>query len=197
MDPHLDFPLSQNTPKLSVPMPASAFQMAAQIPDTWLVSPDRLASTALAVRKVVWRALLGRIYASQVKDDIDVTGTGSTPTMRRLGRLHDSAYSSWPTFLEIASQRIGVDLSSNSEDPEPPNPTLQCHLSSLHILRCLIGPVVESYIILDRVDWLKEELAATEGSMKGYDAQAVNLFDQKTGSGRNVALVVRPGEAKT
>ncbi|KAG6903286.1 hypothetical protein C0995_000181 [Termitomyces sp. Mi166 len=191
MHPPTDFPL--HAPPLPVPLPASAYQMAAQIPDTWLLTPDRQASAELATRKVVWRALLGRIYASShsPNDTSPDKDTGSTPTMRRLGRLPDSAYASWPTFLRIASQRIGVDLAGPDPPPEPPNPALQRRLESLHVLRCLLGPVIESYIILDRVEWLKEQVRKSE-VLKGYAVEAVNLFDQATGSGRNVALVLRP-----
>ncbi|KAG6810092.1 hypothetical protein H0H92_013341 [Tricholoma furcatifolium] len=195
MHPPDDFPLY--TAPLPHPLPASAYQMAAQIPDTWYHSAAHLASTTLAIRKVVWRALLGRLYVEHISDPLSsnsaVTDTGSTPAMRRLGRLHDSAYDSWPAFLRIASQRIGVDLAGPSPPSEPPNPSLQRRLESLHVLRCLIGPVVESYIILDRIEWLRDQLSRSE-MLKGYDVEPVNLFDQTTGSGRNIALVLKPKE---
>lgn len=41
-------------------------------------------------------------------------------------------------------------------------------------------------ILLDRYCWVREALGG-QG-----DVQLVNLFDQATGSGRNVGLVVRP-----
>ncbi|GLB41959.1 putative methyltransferase domain containing protein [Lyophyllum shimeji] len=201
MTPPHDFPLS--TPlrlhphPLPAPLPASAYQMAAQIPDHWLDSPARLASAQLAIRKVVWRALLGRRYARICASHASVTETGSTPAMRRLGRLHDDAYASWPAFLERASERIGVDFSSSTDtDALGPESELATRLESLHVLRCLLGPVVESYIVLDRVTWLEEELdrrkkKAGDG-LAGYEIEAVNLFDQATGSGRNIALVLAP-----
>ncbi|KAG6854656.1 hypothetical protein C0991_003304 [Blastosporella zonata] len=202
MCPPNDFPL-HNLNKNPLPsLPASAYQMAAQIPDTWLLSPQHLERASLSIRKVVWRALLGRLFDAS---SANVTGTGSTPTMRRLGRLHDSAYDSWDAFIRVASQRIGVDLSSTSDsspvsplpssNSQPPNPALQARLASLHVLRCLLGPVIESYIILDRLAWLQHQLQSplTAGALEGYSVEAVNLFDQATGSGRNVALVVRPG----
>jgi len=49
--------------------------------------------------------------------------------------------------------------------------------------------VIETLILLDRQQWLKEEL---EG-MK-MDVQLVNLFDQASGSGRNVAIVITPSQ---
>lgn len=67
---------------------------------------------------------------------------------------------------------------------------MESRLEVLHILRCLLGPLVESMILLDRLLWVREELQAqTETS--GVQADLVNLFDQATGSGRNVALVIK------
>ncbi|KAG6909258.1 hypothetical protein DXG01_001320 [Tephrocybe rancida] len=226
-----DFPLCpcSNSPD-APPLPASAYQLAAQIPSTWLLTPAHSAAAELAVRKVVWRALLGRLFlASPLK----VTQTGSTPAMRRLGRLNDAAYESWGAFLKAAELRIGIDLSSvafpplsspssaanpnphpssTREGPAPPesehtqdhedpttspHPTLAPRLASLHLLRCLLGPVLESAIILDRVAWLRAEISslAEDRALWGYGVDYVNLFDQATGSARNVAIVVLPGAA--
>ncbi|KAG5648381.1 hypothetical protein DXG03_004955 [Asterophora parasitica] len=235
MTPPLDFPLSSllstHPNPLLNPLPASAYQMAAQIPDHWHDSPANLARAELAIRKVVWRALLGRLYdrvlgAADEGEAVvagEITETGSTPAMRRLGRLPDSAYDSWPAFLALAGKRVGVNFLSFSKslsspmlaptsppsssspassspfpsDPstlpnDPPNLQLQSTLASLHVLRCLLGPVVESYIVLDRVQWIREELNRQLGLLKGYEIEAVNLFDQATGSGRNIALVLAP-----
>ncbi|KAF8073658.1 methyltransferase domain-containing protein [Lyophyllum atratum] len=194
MQPPHDFPLSTHLllNPLPAPLPASAYQMATQIPDHWLDSPASLASAELAIRKVVYRALLGRLY-TRIHAEVDVTETGSTPTMRRLGRLNDSAYASWATFLARAGERIGIDFSPFTEDPDP---ELVTRLESLFVLRCLLGPVIESYIVLDRVAWIEEELRkrgeeAGDG-LAGYGVEVVNLFDQATGSGRNMALVLAP-----
>ncbi|KAG6909256.1 hypothetical protein DXG01_001318 [Tephrocybe rancida] len=176
-----------------------------------------------------WRAPPRRLFlASPFK----VTQTGSTPAMRRLGRLNDAAYQSWGAFLGAAEGRIGVDLSSvafpplsspssaanphpfntpqlpreGPTPPEPeyphdhsakddpttsPHPALAPRLASLHLLRCLLGPV------LDRVEWLRAEIfsLAEDKALRGYGVDYVNLFDQATGSGRNVAIVVLPGAA--
>ncbi|KAF5382542.1 hypothetical protein D9615_002826 [Tricholomella constricta] len=190
IEPSRDFPLSTylRLHPLPQPLPASAYQMAAQIPDHWHDSPAHLARAQLALRKVVWRALLGRLYACITHTE-NVTDTGSTPTMRRLGRLHHSAYDSWPAFLAQAGKRVGVDFLSASD--HPPDPDLQARLESLHVLRCLLGPAVESYIVLDRVAWIREELAMSK-ALEGYSIDAVNLFDQATGSGRNIALILAP-----
>jgi hypothetical protein len=60
----------------------------------------------------------------------------------------------------------------------------------------------QSTIILDRLLWIRESLAAiarAELDVQSHlylhiHARTVNLFDQATGSGRNVALVVSPSK---
>jgi len=223
------------------------------------MSPKATASVSLSIRKVVWRALLGRelLCASafgeatknmlEFQPNIEATipspkptsssvppsrqghkleisplgtgsgsatglGIGTSPTMRLLGRLPDSAYTTWSTFLHAAGQKLGLDLSASAARER--DLLLERRIEVLHVLRCLMGPLVESLIILDRVHWLKEELAINEpegaaasvnGGFRGpahgcapekqgirARVEAVNLFDQATGSGRNVAIIVVP-----
>jgi hypothetical protein len=71
---------------------------------------------------------------------------------------------------------------------------LERQLENLHIRRCLLGPVIEDWIIRDRVEWIRGEMNSNK-TWDGYDIQAVNLFDQATGSARNVALVLAPMSA--
>lgn len=218
------------------------------------MSPKATSSVSLSIRKVVWRALLGRVLlrtnafgeetrellelendnsnsavpSLQTKttpscqlDTFDVPlgtradskrgiGIGTSPTLRLLGRLPDSAYADWATFLAAASQKMNIDLSAAATDKR--NLLLERRLEILHVLRCLIGPLVESLIILDRVQWLKEEWAIDdleastdndgprdsladaipEKQGGGTRVEAINLFDQATGSGRNVAITLVP-----
>jgi len=223
------------------------------------MSPNAVASVSSSVRKVVWRALLGRelLYLSafgkatkdmlEPRSDYEGTipipqprnhsappsrqrdgfeppplgagtrgeiglGIGTSSTMRLLGRLPDSAYTTWSTFLHAAGQKLGVDLSASAARER--NLSLERRLEVLHVLRCLVGPLVESLIILDRVYWLREEMAISESEDavlpatvglrelrlcctpekqgSGTCIETVNLFDQATGSGRNVAIVVVP-----
>jgi hypothetical protein len=250
-----DFPLSSSLLSANPPLhlPKSAFQLASQVPSHWNDSPASLAAASLAIRKVVWRALLTRFSRPDLdtKPDSNI-GTGSSPAVRRLGRLNDSVYSSWDTFLKIAGERLGLETNFNSlvgaafederggatgisdynsSDPEPRHDfntsfpessrgrdaLLERRLEVLHVLRCQLGPVVESLIVLDRVEWVKEMLNGI-GILVGGDAdgdggadedgdeerdanrrmstrmqvEIVNLFDQAAGSGRNIAIVVAP-----
>ncbi|KAF8654608.1 hypothetical protein AX16_003520 [Volvariella volvacea WC 439] len=196
----------------SLDLPPSAPALAAQIPMTWM---DNLPSVSLAVKKVVWRAILSREMARKglsdsvprlwreksarenaIAEPIDgdeskkLIGIGTSPAMRRLGKLRDGLYNDWPEFLRVAGERLGVDFS----DASPPEPALENRLAVLHTLRCLLGPVVETFLIQDRIQFLEEGLRTHPIK---WQVEAVNLFDQRTGSGRNVALVVIPSIVST
>ncbi|KAF5360877.1 hypothetical protein D9756_004784 [Leucocoprinus leucothites] len=220
-----DFPLSMYMKSLSPPidLPTSAYHLAAQIPLTWLAGhspPVPAPSVELALRKVTWRALLGkkirqlqsadtipdmninlnpgrqlpwsRLPAAKTQNfDLNEAGTGATPEMRRLGRLRDTAYNNWGTFIDVAGKKMGVYLGHTSNDLGAERDVgLERLLEVVHTLRCLVGPVVESAIVLDRMVWIEETLRS-EGCTD-VQAQLVNLFDQAAGSGRNIAIVIAP-----
>lgn len=123
------------------------------------------------------------------KFNLNEEGTGATPEMRRLGRLSDTAYKDWETFIDVAGKKMGVDFGCVA-DREERDLGMERSLEVFHTLRCLVGPVVESTIILDRLQWVAETLRA-EGREE-LQVSMVNLFDQSTGSGRNVAIVMAP-----
>ncbi len=223
----IDFPLSQclksRVPTLN--LPTSAYHLAAQIPTQWLSKtspPTPTPSVELALRKVTWRALLGK-RLQQLQDEFESSeskpgvalapgrqlpwsrlpptnsqninlseiGTGATPELHRLGRLRDSAYKDWVTFLDIAGKKMGVDFSSATQDVNTGRDLeLKRFLEVVHVLRCILGPVVETAFVLDRMAWIDENL-----EKKGHthlQTAALNLFDQATGSGRNIAIVIAP-----
>lgn len=124
----------------------------------------------------------------------DPSCTGQTPTLLRLGRLKDSAYTNgWPTFLHIAEERLGVKFPSEAFDLLERCNDLVRNLEVLHVMRCLLGPLVETTVLRDRADWVREELMFVDGKHeKQMSVELVNLFDQSMGSARNVAIVVAP-----
>ncbi|KZT20016.1 hypothetical protein NEOLEDRAFT_1151649 [Neolentinus lepideus HHB14362 ss-1] len=194
-------------------------QLAAQVPSQWTRTDQALHAAELAMRKVVYRALLGRWVGllegkesdsvrrrpaadsesrdgkgtdpqgSRLKQPLDLppNATSSLPEARlrvRLGKLNDTAYSDWATFLRMASEKTGIVFPEEAfHDPEA---VLRRRLEILYMMRCLLGPVVESVILLDRLLWMEEQLDG------GADVRLVNLFDQAMGSGRNVAIVIAP-----
>jgi len=183
---------------------ASHLQLAAQVPAQWLKTDESSASAKLAIRKVVYRAMLEQ-YLSQhlnrrntyAADDDSVQGGGIAG--RRLGRLPDSAYSSFPTFISRAMAKLDlaseVDVSAVQDDfmSASDHQNTGRRIEILHVLRCIAGPCVESLILVDRLAWLKESLDSSRSDGETWDAQLVSLFDQAVGSARNFALVVKPG----
>ena len=87
--------------------------------------------------------------------------------------------------VKFASDAFGL-LEREGDD-------LARNLEVLHVMRCLLGPLVETVILKDRLEWVKEELDGGENDEqeKRMNVELVNLFDQSTGA-RNVAIVVAP-----
>lgn len=142
-----------------------------------------------------------RLYPRRpiTEESCEVKGTGETPTHARLGKINDKHYSSWEAFLSAAGDKMGIDFTSPSfaslpEWDEQHRRKMETRLATLHVLRCLLGPLVESLILLDRLVWVREQLEAAGEA--AFEVDLVNLFDQETGSGRNVAIVIRPKEAR-
>ncbi|KAJ7242871.1 methyltransferase domain-containing protein [Mycena haematopus] len=199
-----DFPLSKrmlsDTSSPPISLATSAYHMAAQIPAQWFRTPESRADTILAIRKVVWRAIIGARLKTMKTDEgsedqepVTVDGTGDRPVMRRLGRLNNAVYTDWKTFAGVARERMGAQnfgLLDKELDAEERG--LISELEVLHVLRCIIGPAVESLIIMDRQQWVQERLDEQGIEDSAMQVEMVNLFDQATGSGRNIALVVAP-----
>jgi len=218
--------MSSLTPPID--LPTSAYHLAAQIPMQWLITDSPLTaapSVELALRKVTWRALLGkkirnlkgvsitnnivsksshiaitpgqqlpwsRLPETKARgcDFLNELGTGATNEMRKLGRLKDTAYQDWETFIDLAGKKMVADFSSDANELENERDIgLERLLEVVHTLRCLIGPIVESAVVLDRKLWIDEICFEKRKDVK---AEIVNLFDQATRSGRNIAIVIAP-----
>ena len=133
------------------------------------------------MRKVLYRALLSSLIPKSM----------ATDQVPRLGKLNNKSYTDFKTFLVCAREKMGKDSKSL------PNSVIGCDIEQLstsalakrievlHTLRCLLGPVIESLIILHRLIWARE-ITPTLAEVCTY-----NIFSQTEGSGRNVALVLR------
>lgn len=245
-----DFPLSEPLLALSPrpTLPIAALHLATQVPTHWFRTERAGVRACLAVRKVVYRALLQPVIqlaaqcGKESTDNEEIMsrenvqeltarlGLGETLENRRLGKLNDASYMDWSTFLVSATTKLGINVHDlarrDSEGPGPGDelpPWILNHghdsggeegvcerlrmeslLEVVHVLRCILGPLIESLILLDRYEWLREKLGAVGRSPpvndEGWEqrqngamaVEMVNLFDQATGSGRNVALVVSP-----
>ncbi|THH21568.1 hypothetical protein EW146_g41 [Bondarzewia mesenterica] len=215
-----DFPLSDAFQK-APPLSPSHHQLAAQTPAHWLHSPASRASTQLSLRKIVYRAILEACLphggdspcASNHSETIPREEEKGRGSKKRIGRLPDNAYASFPHFISQASQKLDFNIDASSvvlpggtptakDDSKPVNMNastwFQCmesRLEVLHVLRCLIGPCVETLILMDRLCWLREKLGKDAVGVEGkWDVQLVGLFNQAAGSARNFALVIIPLE---
>ncbi|OCH91132.1 hypothetical protein OBBRIDRAFT_550108 [Obba rivulosa] len=195
-----DFPLCRTlSARRGLTLTSNHLQLAAQVPSQWLRTEESAKVATVAVRKVVWRALLegimehdassGRTRPSEggvcSGQDSAPGWTGPSAGQKRLGRLNDSAYADWRTFLARSASKLEINITGK----ESKDRVMESRLEVFHVLRCLLGPVIESLMLLDRQSWLQEELQTT-----GLRSELVNLFDQSTGSGRNVAIVIMPKE---
>ena len=129
----------------------SHLQLAAQMPLQWGRTPASLAEATLAARKVSWRALLSRMLPQESEERPLLSGR--TRYLKRLGRLNDSAYRSWEAFIGVVEKRLEIKVAEVARDR-----AMESRLEVFHFLRCALGPVVESFLLLDRKLWLREQL---------------------------------------
>jgi len=175
--PDTDFPLSSGISGNNFPLLPSHLQLAAQIPSTWL---DNRGRTELALRKVSWRALLEATTTEGHPPD-------GYPTVKsRLGRVSGNSYQHWEQFLRISSAKLERKPIPGMELFPEKISQLEKQIFTIHTLRCLLGPCVESLIIWDRYAWLKE---VSRGGTS-FETHLLNLFDQGQASGRNISITI-------
>ncbi len=144
-------------------MSTNHLQLAAQVPLQWLRSEEAFTDFKLALRKISYRALLS-VFLQTMKSDSSLasdTTLDQVAERRRVGRLNDSAYTDFDTFLAAAGAKLEIDLTKmrRTRFPDIENSRLVRQLEVLHILRCVLGPAVESLIVVDRLCWLMEVVA--------------------------------------
>ncbi|KAF8505337.1 methyltransferase domain-containing protein [Hysterangium stoloniferum] len=185
MSPDSDFPLSnmvvieEKERKSKLHLSYNHRSLAAQSPLQWTYSHSTRLSAELAIRKVVFRALLGKFTLQSKSDDHKAK---ESPI--KIGRLPESAYSSFENFMTTAGEKGGIKFSVPDDAERTHSQLISC-LEVLHTLRCRIGPVVESLILVDRYLYLTENAPTSK-------VLVLNLFEQELGSGRNVACIVLP-----
>lgn len=148
----------------SLHLSPSHLQLAAQVPSQWTRSEQTLKQARLALRKIVWRALLQDAFKMR-QELVEEGGPGTSaersnsmdPSTRaeRIGRLNDAAYADWGTFCNVV--RAKLHLQHRNLSTMPPLCS-ERRVAVFHVLRCILGPVVESFILLDRLAWMLEEL---------------------------------------
>ena len=156
--------------KISNPVPAlcpSHLMLAAQVPSEWTRNEGSLRDARLALRKVVWRALIEDelqrlskstepgLEAQGTYEDAQATTARADRPTRKVGRMNDTAYSSWGAFVLAVRSKFGLPL---NVDALRADRGLERKIAVFHVLRCLIGPTIESLILLDRLAWIRDEL---------------------------------------
>lgn len=163
-----DFPLSRTLRSHSsvptVNLSPGHLQLAAQVPSQWTRSQQTLKQTRLALRKIVWRALLQDTFNMRQElgreGDVGESAEGGNTTsygipLERLGRLNDATYADWETFCGAVRTKSHP---RHRNLPPAPSTWLERRIEVFHVLRCILGPVVETFILLDRLAWMSEEL---------------------------------------
>eukprot|EP00741_Cyanophora_paradoxa_P014247 tig00020800_g13741.t1 len=121
------------------------------------------------------------------------------PRDRVIGKLPKGQLGGFPEYASAALGRLdpakrGAAVEALIQDPEPLAaagawaPWMPARVAWLHALRAVLAPVLETYVLLDRLCFARE-------AVPGSDCSLVPLFDARL-SPRNVALVLarRPAE---
>lgn len=140
------------TPYPSVHLSPSHLQLAAQVPSQWTHSGETLKKARSALRKIVWRALLQDVLEER-SELVEESGPGTS--VERIGRLNNAAYADWGTFCNVVRAKLHLQ---HYDLPATPPLSSGRKVEVFHVLKCILGPVVESFILLDRLAWMLEEL---------------------------------------
>jgi histone acetyltransferase MYST4 len=173
---------------------------SAEVPVKWWLQPrqEPIAGDAHTSNSNPTFNRLPKLPVSDSSPDALLQGSGQTETAIRLGKLPDSAYQQgWGHFLSLAGEKLGIRWGVEDLDVLR-DPVLERRIELLHTVRCILGSAVESAILLDRLEWIQEHLKGptsnrpSQDGLRQWEVELVNLFDQQTGSGRNIAVVVSP-----
>ncbi|BGP27703.1 splicing factor u2af-associated protein 2 [Rhodotorula toruloides] len=191
------FPLSRHFASLLAsgrPMSRAHLRLTPQSPPTWHLTPGSTAAMYASTLKLAYRA--------RFEAEMGAAGIGADH-QRRVGRISECR--SWEEYRERALKKAEGGLTSaqvqalrfgdgdEGADAEAERwATALFQLRVFWTLRSWLGPPLETLCVLDRFAYLCEGLREAAGSDEmRRRVEVVNIFDQATGSLRNVALVVR------
>lgn len=172
-------------------MDRSHLRLTPQSPPTWHLSPASTAAWRASTLKLAYRA---RFEAELIAASPDI----GPPETHRIGRV--SECKSWETYRERAVRKLDDGELSEAvpelavQGGEEGWETALFLLRVFWTLRSWLGPPLESLCVLDRFAYLcegLEEHLEGPGRAEARRVELVNLFEQATGSLRNLALVVR------
>ncbi|BGP20211.1 hypothetical protein JCM10213v2_008348 [Rhodosporidiobolus nylandii] len=199
------FPLSSTVrsllPSLSLspaPMSLAHLRLTPQSPPTWHASPSDSAAFRASTLKIAYRA--------RFEAELAAAGVG-VEHERRVGRIPEIKL--YPDYRAKALERYDYGRTVVGEEDVPPlrfgrpgtdeGAEWSRALWMLRVfwtIRSWLGPPLESLCVVDRFAYLCEGLAdewtgADAGERRRRKVEVVNVFEQSTGSLRNLALVVR------
>ena len=162
--------------------------LSSQAPATWYSNPTLLTSFQTSLTKIGHRA---RFSVELVKMGLESTGADLS-----VGRVSQSI--DYVDYREKAFNKLGIKEEQRCSIIRFGNGTTEEWESAMFklqvfwTLRSLIGPVVESTIILDRYAFLIERLSRKREDDR-RSVELIALFDQMSAQSslRNMALVVR------
>ncbi|GAA5871608.1 hypothetical protein JCM3774_006310 [Rhodotorula dairenensis] len=166
-------------------------RLTPQSPPTWHLSPASTAAWHASTLKLAYRAR----FEAELVAAIPQIGP---PESHRIGRVAECK--SWEAYRERALRKMdtvyGGDALPELEFAGGPDgwDTALFLLRVFWTLRSWLGPPLESLCILDRFAFLCEGLEARgpgDAAREERRVEIVNLFEQATGSLRNLAIVVR------
>ncbi|SCV68249.1 BQ2448_370 [Microbotryum intermedium] len=175
------------------PMTRAHLRISPQSPGLWYLTLTNSQELKESIVKLGYRARLEAELAAQ--------GLGSEG-QRRVGRVSKSQ--DYDDYRLKALSKYGVTevprlrFGSDEVDEEREWTETLYKLQVFWTLRCHLGPVLETLLVLDRFAFLVERLREVEGEegegsklKRSVVLELRNLFDQRSGSVRNMALVLR------
>ncbi|KAJ7590599.1 hypothetical protein C8J56DRAFT_933360 [Mycena floridula] len=162
----------------------SSLHQLGKLPKSSYVSWDAFLHASALKTGIEYEVLRTR---NQILDEQTETGPPKAPMQDPGG------YVVHPAILALAldpDSESSAALRNSILDPLPdPSPPFQLAriLFDMHLVRILQGPMIESWLLLDRARWVNDLRNTTE---RPWSVSLVPLFDQKTASARNMAVVV-------
>lgn len=191
----VDFPLSKHVTSLIdtnslPPLSMAHLKISPQAPSTWYLTPPNLTLAFRAYLDAEILALRELGFNELFPDEIKVGRIGFSETyelyrekaFKRLGLTEEQ---------REGLPRILFGLGETVEERKLEWEDAVYKLKVWWTLRANLGPVVESFLIIDRFAMMIEGMKGSWERKEGRKVELFNLFDQETGSLRNTAIVVK------
>lgn len=172
------FPLSTLFPS-SASITRLHLMLSPHSPPTWHLSPHSITALSSSLAKLIYRAR----FNAEVEASTPPSDTDASAWKLRVGRIPDCV--SYEDYRARATVKFGEVEEVEFEGGEKGWEDAKWGMQLFWTMRSWVGPVVESLVVLDRWAFV------VQGLEEGRRVELVNLFEQGTGSLRNLAIVVR------